>query len=179
MPPSDHDVCSIMCAHRLWRRVHRWKPDSESRRGAAGSRLGPWAATISKDDEPTPVLAIDVSTYFTVAFRFGDDVGFHEAFGSALGAALEDLGVSVEQRTIEVAAVQGLPFTRLVDATLRHALNTVEFVCGIELSYHEDLRVVQRRLNEFPHPLPPDSVPEAAIRRLFDMHGGAASGHVH
>jgi hypothetical protein len=179
MPPSDHDICSIMCAHRLWRVVRGWKPHSESRRVVAGSRLGPWAATVSRGDEPISVLAIDVGTYLTVAFRFGDDVGFHETFGGALGAALEDLDVSLDQRTIEVAAVQGLPFARLVDATLRDALSTVEFVCGIELSYHEDLRVVQRRLNEFPHQLSPDSVPEVAIRRLFDIPGGAASSHVH
>jgi hypothetical protein len=113
------------------------------------------------------VLAIDVGTYFAVAFQFRDEAGFHEAFGDALGAALEDLGVSSEQISIDVAAVTGLPFARLSDATLREALNTVEFACGIELAYHADLRVVQRRLNEFPHPLPPDFVPEAAIRRLF------------
>jgi hypothetical protein len=111
----------------------------------------------------------------TIAFRFGTGVSFHEAFSGAVDAALEDLGVSVKQRTIEIAAVRGLPLTRLVDATLRDALKTVDFVYGIELTYHEAQRAVQRRLNDFPHPLPPDFVPEAAIRRLF---GVAGSSHV-
>jgi hypothetical protein len=164
-----------MCAQRLWRVVRLCKPPSESARAVAGSRLGPWAATLSKEDEPASALAIDVGTYLTVAFRFGTDVPFHEAFGGAVDAALEDLGVSVTQRRIEIAAVRGLPLTRLVDATLREALRTVDFVYGIELTYHEAQRDVQRRLNDFPHPLPPDFVPEAAVRRLF---GVAGSSHV-
>jgi hypothetical protein len=125
------------------------------------------------------VLVIDVGTYLTIAFRFSDGTGFHDTFGAALAGALEDLGVSSEQATIEVAAVTRLPFGRLTDATLREALDTVEFVCGIELAQHADLRVVQRRLNDFPHPLPPDYVPEAAVRRLFGVRGGHAlrSGH--
>lgn len=163
-----------MCTHRLWRKVRGWKPHSESG-PVAGCRLGPWAATLSKDDDPTLVLAIDVGTYLTVAFRLGDEAGFHEAFGAALNAALQDLGVSIEQTTNEVAAIQRLPLTRLLDATLRDTLNTVDFVCGIELTYHAELRAVQGRLNDFPHPLPPDFVPEAAIRRLF----GVAGSHLH
>jgi hypothetical protein len=57
----------------------------------------------------------------------------------------------------------------LADATLREALRTVEFMCGVELMYHSELRRVQRNLNEFPHPLPPDFVPEATVRRLFEV----------
>jgi hypothetical protein len=168
-----------MCSQRLWRGVRGRKPPIESAGEAAGCRLGPWAATLSKDDEPNLVLAMDVGTYLTIAFRFSDGAGVHDAFGAALAAALEDLGVSSEQAAIEAAAVRGLPFGRLTDATLREALDAVEFVCGIELAQHADLRVVQRRLNEFPHPLPPDYVPEAAIRRLFDLPGGNALRHAH
>jgi hypothetical protein len=68
---------------------------------------------------------------------------------------------------MRIAFTNRSTFGRLVDASLHEALETVDFVCGIELEYHTDLRVVQRRLNDFPHPLPPDCVPEVAVRRLF------------
>ena len=117
------------------------------------------------------VLAIDAGTYLTIAVPFGDVATLHDGFGVALGAALEDLGVSSTQTAIEIAAVKGMPFARLADKTLRKALDTVEFVCGTELPYHNDLRVVQRNLNEFPHPLPPHYVPSVAVRRLFAAPG--------
>jgi hypothetical protein len=118
-----------------------------------------------------PVLAIDVRTYLTIAFPLGDASWFHDAFAGALDAALQDLAIPLDRIATEVAAVRRLSLGRLVDASLRDALNTVDFLCGNELAYHTDLRVVQRNLNEFPHPLAPDYVPKAAIRRLFGVPG--------
>jgi len=170
MIPENRSDCSIMCSQRLWRMVR-----SRNLRGTppataiAGCRLGPWAATVSTEDERSPVLAIDVGTYLTVAFLFGQPSEFHSAFADALGGALEDLGVPLDQIAIERAAVTVLPLERLRDVTLRETLKTVDFMCGLELSYATDLRIVQRRLNDFPHSLPPYYVPENAVRSLFGV----------
>jgi hypothetical protein len=111
-----------MCSQHLWRVVRRYTPRYGSQRDAAGCRLGPWAASLSKAAEPNLVLAIDVRTYFTVAFQFGDEASFHEAFGGALGAALEDLGVSSGQAFIEVAAVTRLhSVVSATPACVRHS----------------------------------------------------------
>jgi hypothetical protein len=165
-----------MCSLRMWRLVRPWKlTGTAPAPGAAGCRLGPWAATVSMEDKQKPVLAIDAGTYLTVAFPLGNTKGFHDAFGSALGSALEDLGVDAGQIAIEVAAVKTLALRPLDDPGLRDALNTVDFVCGLELSYSTDLRTVQGRLNDLPHNLPPHYVPAVAVRSLFagrDILGG-------
>lgn len=125
------------------------------------------------------MLAIDVGTYLTVAFPLGEPSGFHDAFGAAVGAALEDLGVAAGQIQVEVEAVKTLALRRLVDPSLRKPLETVDFMCGVELAYHTDLRVVQLRLNAFPHAPPPDYVSVTAVRRLFGLSEPAASRHAH
>ena len=168
-----------MCSQRLWRRVRLWAMNaSPNSSRVAECRLGPWAATVSNDDDRQPVLAIDIGTYLTVAFPLGEPAGFHDAFGAAVGAALEDLGVAAGQIQIEVEAAKTLSLRRLGDASLRQALETVDFVCGMELAYETDLRVVQSRLNEFPHP-PPHDVPASVVRRRFGLSEPAASRHVH
>lgn len=157
-----------MCSQRLWRMVRDWTSGRVlPHPGAGGQLLGPWAATVSRDDTRIPVLAIEVRTYLTIAFPLGDASAFHDALAGALEAALQDLEIPLDRIATEVAAARRLSFGRLSDASLRNALNTVDYVCGNELMYHTDLRVVQRNLNEFPHPLPPDYTPQAAVRRLF------------
>jgi hypothetical protein len=131
--------------------------------------LGPWAATLSAEDDASLVLAIDVGTYLTLAFRPGDGSEFHESFVAALNNALGDLGVSEKRIAVEREAVLGLPIEKLTDAVLREALTTVDFVCGTELEYHRDLRIVQRNLSLFPHSLPPHYVPATAVACLFNM----------
>ena len=164
----------------MWRLVKSWKRvGEESASTAAGCRLGPWAATVSREDERTPVLAIDVGTYLTVAFALGNQASFHRAFADALGSALEDIGVAPERIEVEMAAVTTLPLRPLADAGLRDALKTVDFMCGLELAYATDLRTVQRRLNDFPHNLPPYFVPEAAVRSLFGLSSGDVRGDIH
>ena len=163
----------------MWRLVKAWNIRGTPPEAIAGCRLGPWAATLSNEDPRTPVLAIDVGTILTVVFPLGDPAHFHGAFAAALDSALEDLGVGWEQIAIEVAAVKTLSLRRLVDPPLRETLNTVEFMCGLELAYSADLRTVQRRLNNFPHCKPPYYVPEAAVRHLFGLPWRDALGGVH
>jgi hypothetical protein len=172
--------CSILCSPRMWRMVRCWHLRGQpSGPAIAGCRLGPWAATVSEEDDRKPVLAIDVGTHLTVAFPLGKPSEFHTGFAAALGAALEDLDVASEQIAIEQAAVTTLSLARLTDARLRETLNTVSFMCGLELSYVTDLRTVQRRLNDFPHDLPPYYVPEAAVRSLFGVPWRDELGDVH
>ncbi|MGH9408043.1 MAG: DUF6933 domain-containing protein [Vicinamibacterales bacterium] len=162
---------SLLCAQRLWRLVRGWDARSLGCESAVDeASLGPWAATVFRENERDLVLVIDVRTYLTVAFRLGGSLSeFRDAFAVALGVALDDLGVPRSRIGLEVKAVGRLPLGRLQDATVREALDTVDFMCGIELSNHSDLRTVQRNLNRFPHPHPPDYVPEAAVRRLFGV----------
>jgi hypothetical protein len=173
--------CSILCTTRMWQRVRSWNlRGTSSHARIAGCRLGPWAATVSEEeDDRTPVLAIDVGTYLTVAFPLSTPSEFHRGFSASLGAALEDLGVASEQIAIEQAAVTTLSLEKLMDARLRDALKTVDFTFGLELSYATDLRTVQRRLNDLPHVLPPYYVPETAVRRLFGASSRGALGDVH
>lgn len=150
---------SIMCSERMWRLVKSWKfADAACDSLVTGSKLGPWAATVSREDDRKPVLAIDVRTYLTVAFPLRDAAGFHGGFAEALRHALEDLNVAPDQIAIEAAAVKSLPVQPLATAELGQALKTVDFMCGIELSYGTDLRTVQQHLNAFPHNLPPHYV---------------------
>jgi hypothetical protein len=59
------------------------------------------------------------------------------------------------------------PLARLADRTLTQSLDDVEYICGIELLYHDDLRRVQRNLNEFPHPDRDPCVPLEAVAQMF------------
>jgi hypothetical protein len=169
-----------MCSQRMWRLVRKWTSEAApSEPAVEGRLLGPWAATVSNEDERSPVIAIDVGTYLTIVFPLGDASGFHDAFAGALDVALRDIGVPRDQIAVEVEAVKGLPLARLLDATLRDALDTVEFVCGTELEYHTDLRIVQRNLNRFPHNLPPEYVPALNVLRVFGVTALNVTRNVH
>jgi hypothetical protein len=171
MAGDDHGAVSILCTRRLWRLVKSTTfPERRPMSTAARHRLGPWAGTISKEDERTLILAMDLGTALTLAFVVADVADLHDRFAEALGSALEDLQVPPEAILLETAAVKRLPVRPLSDASLRERLETVDFVLGIELSYATDLRIVQRRLNEFPHDLPPHYVPAVAARSLL-THG--------
>jgi hypothetical protein len=50
----------------------------------------------------------------------------------------------------------------------------LEFHCGIELEYHQDLRKVQRNLNDMPHVNRDPCVPLDAVTQLFE--GGNRRG---
>ena len=71
-----------------------------------GTMLGPWAATMSAEDDTGLVLAIDAGTYLTLALRPGDGSEFHESFVGALDNALGDLGVPKERIAVECEAVR-------------------------------------------------------------------------
>jgi hypothetical protein len=134
---------------------------------------------VSTEDERALVLAVDAGTYLTLAFRPGDYSNIREPFAAALADGLANLGVPPRQIGRECEAVLGLPLQVLSDTTLREALDTVDFICGTELEYHRDLRVVQRNLSQFPHSLLPHHVPAIAVQHLFGVVGtsGAKTAH--
>jgi hypothetical protein len=124
---------------------------------------------VCREEDPPLVLAVDSGTLLTAVFPLGDSAEFSMAFADAVAAALTDLGVAAEHVDVERTAAMACPLVRLVDKAPGDVLDAVEFICGTETPYHSDVRVVQRNLNDFPHPHPPDYTPEAAVRRLFGV----------
>jgi hypothetical protein len=156
-----------MCAQGMWRLVKAWRQPTEQALHRSPARLSNWAATRFTDEGETLVLALEVQTYLTVVFPYGDGELFQERFSRALTASLEDLGVDRTLLAEEVSSMGPVCLSRLKDPQLREALEAAQFPCGVERLYHDDLRKVQRNLNDFPHNLPPDYVPAVAVRRLF------------
>jgi uncharacterized protein DUF6933 len=161
-------MSTIMCSQRMWRLVRKWKsmPSVEATNGAILRR---WAATVCSEDGRKLVIAVEASTYLTIVFPFATASEFHDSCAGALAVLLQDIGVPAERISIEVAAMLSAPLSRLPSGDLRKALETMEFVCGIELGYHTDLRIVQANLNEFPHAPPPHYVAVHDARRAFGL----------
>jgi hypothetical protein len=151
----------------MWRLVKGWGPRSEGGRRLGPARLSDWAATTLKEGGETLVIALEVQTYLTVVFPYAEGDVFQERFSQALTDSLGAVGVEPDLILEEVSSAGPVSLSLLKDAQLREALSTTEFMCGIERSYHDDLRIVQRNLNLFPHDLKPDYVPAEAVRRLF------------
>ena len=162
-------MASIMCSGKLWRQLgNAGRPRSEIREHRmAGVLLGPWAAKVFTDSGRDLVLAIDTRTYLTLLLPFERLPDFNRGFADALAAALGDAGVSRAIVRTECAAVEFEPLTPLRNRQLTCALNDIEFSCGIEFAYHDDLRTVQRNLNLIPYPHLDPCEPVAVIRRLF------------
>jgi len=161
---------TMMCSAAMWRFVRLWRcAQLKPRVVTAAAVLGPWAATVFRDERRDLVLSVETRTCLTVICRFGAEGTFPAAWTAALRGALEDLAVPPDRIAAEVGARADLRLERLADDRFRDVLGTIEFVCDTELYYDRDVRVVQRNLNEFPHDHPPDYVPLVAVRRLFGM----------
>jgi len=65
------------------------------------------------------------------------------------------------------------------ESELVGSLDDVEFVCSIDLSYHDDLRRVQRNLNECPHSGRNPCVPLVAVAQMFANPRSAPSRFRH
>ena len=133
-----------------------------------GVSLGSWAASVSRFGRRDLVIALNERTYLTVVFPLAPRREFRSSFEKAVAEALEDLRLPEETVRLESAAVQFEPFARLMNRSMSGTLNDLEFHCGIELCYHDDLRRVQLNLNEIPHAKRDPCVPIDAVRRLFE-----------
>lgn len=162
-------MARIMCTQRLWRALGETgqPPLTVSEPVIHGVVLGSWAVKVLRHDRRDLVLALDERTYLTLVFPLVPRRQFRANFADALIAGLSDLGVPENIARIEAAALDFEPFARLTNRSLAGSLNDLEFHCGIELEYHDDLRRVQRNLNEIPHVNRDPCAPIDAVVRLF------------
>jgi hypothetical protein len=136
--------------------------------------LGSWAAKVFRYDRTDLVIGLNERTYLTVVFPLAPPTQFRSNFAIAVANALEDFGLPVTTIRGESAAVEFEPLTRLTNRSMIGTLNDLEFHCGIELEYHQDLRRVQRNLNDLPHATRDPCVPVDAVRQLLE--GGNTPG---
>jgi len=171
----------IMCTQKLLTALgKRGRPLGEAvEPQLLGVRLGSWAATACRFGRRDLVIALEQRTYLTLVFPLAPRTRFRAHFADALAALLADLGMPEDVVHAERSAIDVEPLSRLADRTLLGSLHDVEFVCGIELSYHDDLRRVQRNLNEFPHPGRDVCVPLEAVARMFANTRPAPSRRLH
>ena len=99
-------------------------------------------------------------------FRLGLRERVRRDFSDALSAALEDLGAPPRTIAMETAVVEAMPIVRLTDRSVSRTLQEVQWFCDLELGYHDDLRRVQRNLNELPHAGRDPCVPAEAVGAL-------------
>lgn len=162
-------MARIMCTQKLWRRLgHVGQPPVKSAEPLVqGASLGSWAAKVFRYRRQDLVIALNERTYLTIVFPLAPRGQFYSNFAAALAHALEDLGVPTAIVRAESAAVEVEPLMRLTNRSMTGTLNDLEFHCGIELEYHDDLGRVQRNLNEIPHVNRDPCVPVDAVTQLF------------
>jgi hypothetical protein len=162
-------MACIMCSRKLWRQLgYTGRPRSEiSEYRMPGVSLGPWAAKVFTDNGRELVLALDTRTYLTLLFPFAPVPQFQSNFAEALVNALRCAGVPPAITRVECAAVEFEPLVPLRSYQFTSTLNDVEIFCGIEFAYHDDLRTVQRNLNDIPYPHLDPCEPIAVVKRLF------------
>ena len=160
----------IMCTQTLWRRLgNRGRPPSSAAQPVIpGALLGSWAAKVFRPAGRDLVIALNERTYLTVVFRLSPRKEFRTRFSSAVANALADLEMPDAVVRAESTAVEFQPLASLASPSLARALHDLEFFCRIELDYHDDLRKVQRNLNEVPHPYRNPCVASAAVIELFE-----------
>jgi hypothetical protein len=162
----------IRCKGRLWQRLGAPRESgSGSQPAFAGVLLGSWGAKVFRDRERYLIVAVNDRTYLTAVFPFAGRERFCGDLCAAVGMALRDLGIAESIVRAEIAALEFMPIARLGAESLADVLDDVQFFCEIELAYHTDLRVVQRNLNDVPHPNRDPCVPLEAVRELFANTG--------
>jgi hypothetical protein len=155
-------VAHIQCAQKLWRIVRTWPFAKSVRPSGDESVFRAWAATRFQEGDFDLVMAVDAATLLTVVVPLRDSAAFARDFVASVDAALRDLGVS--SSACELPAPSALSLHCLRDPALRQTLSDLQSFCGIEICYHRDLRIIQRNLNDVPHPA---GVPAERVRALF------------
>jgi hypothetical protein len=161
-------MACIMCNGTLWRKLgYSGRQRSPLEHFSPGISLGSWAAKTFPDQGRDLVVALDTRTYLTLLFPFAPEPQFHANFSSALVSALHDVGVPPAIVRTESLAVEFAPLVQLHNRQLTDSLNHVWSFCDVEFCYHQDLRTIQRNLNDLPHPNRDPCMPVEAVRRLF------------
>jgi len=159
----------IMCTQKLWRRLgNTGRPPLEIAAPMIhGASLGSWGLKVFRYYKQDLVIALEQRTYLTLVFPLAPRADFRLHFANALANALGDLGIPPPTVQAESIALQFQPLARLTNRSMTGTLNDLEFLCGIELEYHDDLRRVQRNLNDVPHPNRDPCVAVDAVVQLF------------
>lgn len=158
----------IRCKGWLWQRLGAPRESgSVNPAPIPGVLLGSWGAKLFRDRERYLVVAVNDRTYLTAVFPFAGRQRFRADLCAAVGTALRDLGIPEAIVRAETAALEFMPIARLGAEELADRLDDVQFFCELELDYHTDLRIVQRNLNDVPHPNRDPCVPTEAVRELF------------
>jgi hypothetical protein len=132
------------------------------------------------DDGRPLILAVESTTNLTLVCQAAPEREFRAVFAAALAQALEDLGVPPHMAATDVAAIEVLPFASLSDRAVTASLRDLEFHAQVEFDYSDDLRHVQRNLNDLPRPNRQPYVPAEAVALLFasaDDASGALRVH--
>jgi len=166
----------IRCKGRLWQRLGaRRESTAACPTPFPGVLLGSWGAKLFLDGERQLVVAVNDRTCLTAVFPFPGRERFSADLCAAVATALRDLGIAEPIVRAECAALGFMPVARLGAEMLAEILEDVQYMCEIELCYHTDLRVVQRNLNDFPHPNRDPCVPLEAVHELFHDAGENAA----
>lgn len=157
-------MARIMCTQKLWRRLgHTGRPPNQVAEPLIpGVALGSWAAKVFRFDGRDFVVGLNERTYLTLVPRSA----FRITFAGALRAMLEDLGLPEDIVRLESSAVEFAPFARLTNRSMAGTLNDLEFHCGIDLEYHDDV-------NREP------CIPREAVARLFETSMARGSFRSH
>lgn len=162
----------IRCRGKLWQRLGRGRTaHCASEAAFPGVLLGSWAAKLFSYGGRDLILAINERTYLSVVLPRVPRERFFTELANAVGTALRDLRVPEAIVRSESNAVEFMPVARLGSGELADVLDDVQFYCELELQYHTDLRIVQRNLNDVPHPNRDPRVPLEAVRALFQNAG--------
>lgn len=154
----------LLCSPALWRFVRAWRSANRGEAPAgSGGVLETWSATVLTSGIRDIVLGVEHETWLSLVCELGAETTFAARWRQALDAAFEDMRLPLTDGARE-ARVPRLQAAE--NGQFEPALAAAAFVCDTELHYQSDLRIVQRRLNEFPHDHPPDYVPVIAVRRL-------------
>lgn len=174
-------MSQIRCTQKLWRTLGQsGRPERHTPEPLlCDVALGSWAAKVFRIDRRDLVLTLEERTYLTLVFPLPLQTHFRANFAVALTAVLSDLGIPERFVQIEVAALDFHPFARLRDRRMAGALNDLEFHCGIEMEYHDDLRRVQRNLNDVPHANREPCVPAEAIWQVFSARRASSTHLIH
>jgi len=163
-------MAHIMCTQKLWTALnHPRRPVGDVEHPLVkGTLLGDWAATVTPFKRRDLVVALNAQTYLTLVFPLTPRPRFRANFATALGQALDDHRIITKDVAVrECAEIEVARVEQLSDRELRSVLDIVEFMCGIEMEYHDDLRRVQWNLNQFPHRKDDPCVPSDALLALF------------
>jgi hypothetical protein len=159
----------------LWQRLGAPRCAGAGDRTFPGALLGSWGAKLFRDRERYLVVAVNERTCLTAVFPFAGRRRFSADLCAAAATALRDIGIAEAIVRAETAALEFMPMARLGAEELADVLDDVQFTCEIELCYHADLRIVQRNLNDFPHPNRDPCVPLQAVHELFHDVGENAA----